>query len=266
MIHKQENYQGLGNKIVSHYWWTRRERDEIRKLLGRGKECTCWATWWKESIWHSKEDRNQWQKSIRAGSHAPTSQQSTWVIVVVERDNWPTAINVIHVIFLHESWRLKNVSHRSIKYTNARHFGSVCNANATDMVIGNGRNFPSTSSTMVIFSLGWVGHWIVISRVQVKTTGRIVVGLQVRICPLQPWNDKQNWWCLSIHLMTLSHWQLLELTNKETQEHKFHIIHKQIIHSLLPSNPWHWIYTVGHKKGANLFSSVTGTLSKINGF
>jgi len=20
-----------------------------------GRECTCWATWWKESMWHSKE-------------------------------------------------------------------------------------------------------------------------------------------------------------------------------------------------------------------
>ena len=47
-----------------------------------GKECSCWVTWWKYvALKRTAEDRKQWQKLIRAGSHRPVSQQITWMNV-----------------------------------------------------------------------------------------------------------------------------------------------------------------------------------------
>jgi len=39
--------------------WYNQGKNEGGRLQEVGKECTCWATWWKESIWHSK---NSWRQ------------------------------------------------------------------------------------------------------------------------------------------------------------------------------------------------------------
>ena len=74
---------------ITQYWYrcdqwkndviTHRKCKQEKSLYEVGKKCTCWATWRKESMWHSKwqvkrgkSGRNWW-----AGSHTPASRQIT---------------------------------------------------------------------------------------------------------------------------------------------------------------------------------------------
>jgi len=104
----------------------------------------------------------------------------------------PATVDIVHVVFRHECGRLKHISHRTVKYTNPGHSGTECDADTTLVIVGNSGDLPSTASTVMVLGLGRVRHWILITGVQVKTTGRIVVGIQINVCPFQPFNYQHS--------------------------------------------------------------------------
>jgi len=86
---------------MNHYCMIKLRKEWGGRLLEVVKECTCWATWWMESMWHSKQ-RLKTGKSGRNCSELaviPASQQITWrrilwnlsVPLILNQINWPLA-------------------------------------------------------------------------------------------------------------------------------------------------------------------------------
>lgn len=104
----------------------------------------------------------------------------------------PAAVDINDIIFLGECRSLKAVSQRTIKNPNARNTRIKRDADTTDMVIGDGGNLACTPRAVVVRHFLHVGSWISIAGIQIKTTVRVVVRLNVRIAPFQTCSEQET--------------------------------------------------------------------------